>query len=427
MKRFIKQVIELYRNAYGGLSNSAWMLAFIMFVNRAGSMVMPFLSVYLKEGLDFSLKDTGVLMSCFGLGAMGGSFLGGYLTDKLGQFKVQVGSLVVGGIGFLLVSQLSTFWTLAIGLFLLSCITESLRPANSASIASYSRPENITRVFSLNRMAINLGFSIGPALGGLLAAISFQALFIVDGLTCIGAGILFYFFFRKRQIRSALRKEQNLQNKHLKKSPYEDWRYIIFVIMVMCYAIAFFQLFMTLPLYYRDVYGLSEQAIGGLLALNGLIVFAIEMVLVYLIGQRWRIGKLIFWGTLLMGLAYMCLNLGYSPAILIFSMILLSFSEILAMPYMSTMAVNRSGEHSMGGYMGMYSLAYASAFVLAPFTGTRFVEIYGFDVFWWTLGGMSVLVATGFLWISQYLEKPVSVNNDSETEIDEVKTATSDL
>src|SRR5690606_21040110 len=152
-----------------------------------------------------------------------------------------------------------------------------------------------TRVFSLNRMTINLGFSIGPAMGGLLAAISFQLLFIVDGLTSIGAGILFYFFFRKRQIRSALRKEQNLQNKHLKKSPYKDWRYILFVVMVMGYAITFFQLFMTLPLYYRDVYGLSEQAIGGLLALNGLIVFAIEMVLVYLIGQRWRIGKLIFW------------------------------------------------------------------------------------------------------------------------------------
>lgn len=353
-------------------------------------------------------------MSCFGLGAMGGSFLGGYLTDKLGQFKVQVGSLVLGGIGFILVSQLSTFVTLAFGLFALSCITESLRPANSASIASYSRPENITRVFSLNRMAINLGFSIGPALGGLLAAISFQALFIVDGLTCIGAGILFYFFFRKRQIRSSLRKEQNLQNKHLKKSPYKDWRYIIFIGMVMCYGIAFFQLFMTLPLYYRDVYGLSEQAIGGLLALNGLIVFAVEMVLVYLIGQRWRIGKLIFWGTILMGLAYVSLNLAFSPVILIFSMILLSFSEILAMPYMSTMAVNRSGEHSMGGYMGMYSLAYATAFVLAPFTGTRFVGAYGFDLFWWVLGLFSLLLGIGFLFVSKKLERNIP---DSEASL----------
>lgn len=416
MKRFIGQVIELYRKAYGGLSSAAWMLAFVMFVNRAGSMVMPFLSVYLKEGLDFSLKDTGVLMSCFGLGAMGGSFLGGYLTDKLGQFKVQVGSLVFGGIGFLLVSQLSSFWTLSFGLFALSCITESLRPANSASIASYSRPENITRVFSLNRMAINLGFSIGPALGGLLAAISFKALFIVDGLTCIGAGILFYFFFRRKQIRSALRKEQNLQNKHLKKSPYRDWRYIIFVSMVMCYAVVFFQLFMTLPIYYRDVYGLSEKSIGALLALNGLIVFLIEMILVYWIGQRWRIGKLIFIGTLLMALAYMSLNWGHSSLILILSMILLSFSEILAMPYMATMAVNRSGEHSVGGYMGMYSLAYATAFVISPFAGTRFVGAFGFDLFWWTLSGITILVAIGFIWISSYLEKPISMDLQTETE-----------
>src|SRR5690606_17224760 len=118
---------------------------------------------------------------------------------KLGHFRVQLVSLILGGGLYFTLINLRQFEYMAAGVFILSLVNDMLRPANSASIAYYSRPENVTRAFSLNRMAINLGFSIGPAIGGVVAALSYKWLFIADGVTCIAAGIFFYFYFRSQQ------------------------------------------------------------------------------------------------------------------------------------------------------------------------------------------------------------------------------------
>ena len=167
-----------------------------MLINRIGAMVVPFLGVYMVAELHFTLSQTGVVLSCFGLGAMAGSTLGGWLTDKVGHFRVQLTSIILSVPVFFLLPFFKNVWSLSIGVLVLSTITETFRPANSVSISVYARPENITRSFSLNRMAVNLGFSIGPALGGILAAISFKLLFYGNGITALLAGLLFYFYFK---------------------------------------------------------------------------------------------------------------------------------------------------------------------------------------------------------------------------------------
>src|SRR5688572_1976537 len=234
----MSQVINLYRNAFGGLSQASWMLALIMFINRAGAMVVPFLSVYLTEAMGFKLKDAGIIMSLFGMGATCGAFLGGWLTDKIGHFKVQLSSLFLSSAMFLVVVQLKTFESIAVGIFILSLVAECLRPANSSSVAHYAKPENVTRAFSLNRMASNLGFSIGPALGGLLASIAYKWLFIGDAITCICAGILFYFYFRSRtglkpkQTKTSGEEQTDESPKPAKiRSPYVDLKFVLFAIL----------------------------------------------------------------------------------------------------------------------------------------------------------------------------------------------------
>lgn len=153
------------------------MLALVMLINRTGSMVLPFLGVYMVKELGFTLKEAGVVLSCYGFGSVIGAWLGGKLTDKLGHFKVQSVSLFLTFPIFFVLYFLRDVLSLSIGVFVLTLVADTFRPANSVSIVYYAKPENITRAFSLNRMAINLGFSIGPAVGGLLAAISYQLLF----------------------------------------------------------------------------------------------------------------------------------------------------------------------------------------------------------------------------------------------------------
>jgi predicted MFS family arabinose efflux permease len=370
------------------------MLALVMLINRSGTMVLPFLSIYLTGSLGFSLQQAGIVLSMFGLGSMAGAWLGGWLTDRIGHFRVQLGSLTGGGILFILLSAVDRFLSLAVGIFLVSLVAEALRPANASSIASYARPENIARAFSLNRLAINLGFSIGPALGGLLAVVSYRLLFWADGLTCLGAALFFYFYFRNRRGQEP-KPGIKIPGTGVPRSPYRDAPFLLFVLFTCLFAVVFFQLFTTLPLYYREVYQLSERQIGGLLALNGLVVFSLEMIVVYMLGRSQPMRLLISSGIALTGFSFLILVFKELPAILVLSMIGMSLGEILAMPFMATYTVQRSGEGNMGAYMGLYTIAYSAAHVLAPSLGTTILHNAGFDALWWASGILSLVAATG--------------------------------
>lgn len=389
------RIVSLYKNAFGGLSRNAWMLALVMLINRSGTMVMPFLGIYLTSALGFSLKEAGIVLSCFGVGSMAGSFLGGWLTDKFGSFYIQFLSLVLGGVLFIVVSGITSFYSLAVAVFILSTVAESFRPANSSSVSFYARPENISRAFSLNRMAINLGFSIGPGLGGLLAAISFRWLFIADGVTCIAAGLFFFFYFRNVKGHQPAEKHRVVEDGKFKNA-YHDYRFLIFIVLTAAFATIFFQLFVSLPLYYRDVYHLSEGKIGGLIAFNGVIVFALEMVMVYILSHRVRINKLIAIGLILVGAGFAVLNTWAHPNILVVGMVILSIAEIFAMPFMLTYAVQRSGISNRGSYMGLYSFAYSTGHVLSPLISTWIIDKHGFEPLWWLSGLFSVLIGIGF-------------------------------
>ena len=157
----IKSSIAVYRNAYIGLSDATWWLALVMFVNRAGTMVLPFLTVYLREDMHYSIAAAGWEVALFGIGALLGNFIGGRLTDKIGFSPVQFWSLFLNGVLFIVLGQMRTFWQIGSCMFIIGVVGEAFRPANAAAVANYSRPENRTRSYSLNRLAINLGFSIG--------------------------------------------------------------------------------------------------------------------------------------------------------------------------------------------------------------------------------------------------------------------------
>ncbi len=394
----MKRLIQLYKNAFSDLSRPAWMLALVMLINRSGTMVLPFLSIYLTSALGFTLEQTGIILSAFGVGSMAGSFFGGWLTDKFGHFYVQLLSLAIGGILFLILAYIEGFYALTFGILFLSTIAESFRPANSASVSFYAKPENVSRAFSLNRMAINLGFSIGPAAGGLLAAISFKLLFIADGITCIGAGLFFYFYFRNVKGHEPKQTDPEVK-KSRAISAYRDHRFLMFTLLASCFAIIFFQLFITLPLYYRDAYHLSEGKIGALLAMNGITVFTLEMILVYILGKTSAIHRLIFYGMVMVGFGFVVLNIVHAPVILVIGMFILSIAEIFAMPFMVTYVVRKSNLLNRGSYMGLYSLSFSIGHVVSPILSTHAIEHYGFEMLWWFSGIFSVLVGIGF-WIA---------------------------
>ena len=386
------------------------MLALIMLINRSGAMVIPFLGVYINQSLHFSMKDTGTVLSCFGFGAVCGSWLGGWLSDKAGHFNIQFLCLVLAVPVFCILPELKTPVALSSGVFLLSLITETFRPANSVSIASYTLPKNITKAFSLNRMAMNLGFSIGPALGGFLAAFSYSWLFYGNALTSGIAGLVFYLYFRRRKGNKAKRAIQKHATPGL--SPWRDKLFIVFSFLCCLYSICFFQLLSTLPLFYRQEHQLSELNIGLILAFSGLVVFSLEMLLVHIADKRLSASSVIILGTILCGVSFVMLLLPGKYLVLYTSIFILCISEILAMPFMATVTMQRASVEKQGAYMGMNSLAFSAAHVISPYAGTRIADFYGFNLLWSLTGILSIFTALGFWLVMKNMQNKKTIGTE---------------
>src|SRR5690606_24655839 len=111
--------------------------------------------------------------------------------------------------------------------------------------------------------------SIGPALGGFLAAFSYRLLFYGNALSCAIAAIVFYLYFRNRSCEKR-EKHGTKPIVHAGRSPWKDTQFVLFSLLCCLYTICFFQLLITLPLFYREVHLLDEWDIGLILGFSGL-------------------------------------------------------------------------------------------------------------------------------------------------------------
>ncbi len=401
----MRRVAALYKASYSGLSPASWWLSAVMLINRSGTMVVPFMTLYLTESLHYSIAKANLVFAIFGAGAVCGGLIGGRLADRFGFYSVQLITLCGGGILFMVLGQMRTYPMICLFTFLLAIINDSFRPANAIAIAHYSKEENRTRSYSLNRLAINLGWALGGALGGFIAAHNYNLLFIIDGCTNIGAAILLRIFLKPAKQKTP----QPDVPKARRFEAYRDVRYVAFIVLTTLFAYVFFQLFSTLPVYFRQSLHLSEPVIGATMAGNGLLIALFEMVLVFrLEGQRHPL-HFIPIGTFLVATSFMIFNLlPGGIAVAIISTLLVTLGEMLAMPFMNTFWVSRTNSGNRGQYAGLYTVAWATAQVLGPATGGVLADNFGFTMLWWIMTGIAVIAAFGFWYLHRVELRTVS-------------------
>ncbi len=385
-----------YRNAYSGLSKQTWLLSLIMLINRSGTMVVPFMSLYLTSPkMGYSVGDAGIVFGLFGAGAFCGAWLGGRLTDKIGFYPVQLFTLTVGGILFMLLGQMKTYPLICTFTFLLSFVNEAFRPANSTAIAFFSKDENRTRSYALNRLAINLGWAVGSALGGFLAHINYELLFWVDGFTNIGAALLMWLVLKPVSYKTPAKKIT--VDAPLIQSAYKDKTFLSFAFVTMLFACCFFQLFNNLPLYFEKDLHFSTPFIGILMAANGIIIALVEMVLIYKLEGKRKNMLYITIGVFMVGLSFLLLNItGAAVTVAISMIVLVTFGEILSMPFMNSYWIARTQPSNRGQYAALYTMAWSAAQTLGPMGGAQLAEHAGFNVLWWTVGALSIVASFAF-------------------------------
>ncbi len=397
----MQKIFRSYIDSFEGLRKEVWLLSLITLINRAGTMVIPFLSLYLTKSRGFTLDEVGWILTFFGLGSVTGSWLGGKFTDKFGHYRTMAGSLIVSSVFFVLLQFPDTFWSIALGIFLVMAAADTFRPAVFVAISAYSRPQNRTRSVTLIRLAINLGFSAGPALGGLIIATAgYSGLFWVDGFTCLIAGILLLILLHPKR---AVEEPEDIITSSL--NAFGDKLYLLFIGAMVLFGFIFLQYFSTMPLFYADYHQLDEFEIGLLLGLNGLTIFLLEMPLIkYMESRNHSVVGYVILGILLSGLSFLAINLTDWVGILVVGMLLVTIGEMIAFPFSNKFALDRSDGKKRGSYMALYSIAFSVSHIFSHNSGMHLVAGIGFEWTWYIILAMA-LIGAGMLVLLQSLLK----------------------
>jgi len=404
-------MVRFYRQLFSGLPREVWNLSLVTVVHRSGTMVLPFLTLYLTTRHGFSAREAGGVLSLYGVGAIGGAYVGGWLSDRVGSISTQVVGLCLSAGGLAVLSSMQSPLSIVVIVLLWSIVVESIRPANAVTLAELSPPQLQVRAFGLRRLAMNLGMSIGPAVGGVLAAYSYLWLFFVEAsVSLLAAGLLWALFHYRRQAVDQERSNYTAtaSRSATPRSPWRDGVFLVLVGLVTLLVTVLCQLFGAYPLTLSEEYHLPEYTIGLVFTLNTLVIVVFQMPIIHAVA-RFDPLQVIGLGAFLLCAGFALLPLTSSLGPIGVIVLVWTLGEMLTTPLLEGFVAHRSSVESRGQYMGLFSAAFSLAFVLAPLGGTWVYEVWGYRTLWFLCGVLGVMLWAAFSFLSVMVRKQQSV------------------
>src|SRR5262245_57665451 len=307
------------------LPRPVWILFAGTFLNKFGSFVVPFLTLYLtRRGL--STSDAGMAIGGYGAGTLLASIFGGHLADTFGRRKTIVLSMVSAGAAMMWLSQAHSLGGIVALTFLAGLTGELYRPASSALLADLVPAAQRVTAFSAYRLAFNAGWAFGPATAGFLAGYSFFWLFLGDALTSVLFGLIAYSCLPRNTGFGAIQNDWGEAWHVIRR----DRRFLRALVANLACSLVFLQMASTYGLHVTAV-GHSEKVFGALLSLNGVLVVLCELPITGLT-RRFPARRVMAVGYLLIGGGFALNAWSRSIPALVCAMIVFTLGEMISIP-----------------------------------------------------------------------------------------------
>ncbi len=381
------------------LPREVWFLCLAILVNRAGTMVLPFLTLYLTVDRKFSPGTAGLALTVYGIAAIIVAPLAGRLSDHFGGLRIIKLSLVLSGVilfifpfvnGLIGILAITGLWAL---------VNEAFRPPSMAIIGNLVRPDQRKAAFALSRLAINLGMSIGPVIGGFLAMRSFRSLFYVDGGTALLAGLLIALLPWRFNQEAHQQPGDSEPSEGSVDSPVavgpvlsdspalryssvlKNRRFLYFLVAMIPIEMVFFQSLAAMPLFLVRDLQITEADFGMLLAINTVIIILVEVPLNAAMTD-WPHRHALVLGALLVGTGFGGLVLGGGVLGVAATVVVWTFGEMIFLPASAAYVSDIAPPAQSGAYMGLYTMGFSVAFAIGPLLGVQALERFGPNSVW---------------------------------------------
>jgi predicted MFS family arabinose efflux permease len=355
-----------------GLPRRVWLLCGCTLVNRMGTMAFPLLTLYLVQGLGWAPRKAGTVLLGYGIGSLVSAPLAGLVADRVGHGRVLRVSLWGSGV-LLMLLPLVKHPAGLLGLVVLwAALTQAFWPSSMALLAGLAGPGQRRAVFALHRAVSNLGMAVGPALGGVIAMVSFSWVFWTDGITTlVSAGLLTLFLFLEREVDRPPGRDQDGGS-----GAWRDPRLLSLLLGFLPVLLVFWQVGGILPLYVVRDLGCTTRFFGLIFTVNTLLIVALEVPLNVAMA-RCPHGRQLVLGSLLVAAGFGLVGLARGHGAILACAVIWTFGEMILFPTTADAVAALAPGHRRGEYMGLYSLAFAAASALGPWLGLTVYALAG--------------------------------------------------
>lgn len=393
-------MLKSIRNTYRKFNKNFWVLVGASFIDSVGgALIFPFLSLFMTRKFDVGMTEVGTMFLIWGLGAgLLGNTLGGAIADKLGRKKSIIFGLIASAtsaLAMVFIKDLVVFYVVigVIGIF-----EDIAGPARQAMIADLVPEELRTDAYGIMRIEFNLAVTIGPAIGGLMAAKSFSLLFIIDFfISLLVAAIVFLFLPETKPETEEHQKEESLKETFRGyRKVFEDKLFITFVVVVMLETLMYFNMNSTLSVYLVNFHGISTTQFGYILSLNAIMVVVMQIFISRVVSD-WKPMLTMALGNILYVIGFSMYGYVNSYGMFLFAMVIITIGEMIIAPIAQSLVAHFAPENMRGRYMAVNSLAWMLPVSVGPLGAGLIMDNYDPRILWFVAGGIGLLDVAGFL------------------------------
>lgn len=401
------------RTLYDDYPRQFWVLMGAAFIDMVGNtLLLTFFALFLTDKFDISMARAGIVFAIFAATGFVGSTLGGALVDSMGRKPVVLFGLVVSALGNVAVVLADSFTLVCFFAAGLGIADSIATPAWQSMKADLLPEEKRSEGFGLSRVLFNLALVVGPALGGLLAGISYVLVFSVDAVASIITAVLLFLFIPETKPDHAAsgaehQPETLVQTFRGYGRVLQDRVFFIFVLICTAVSLVYFQMNTTLSVFLRDERGIEPERFGLLISLNAVLIVALQLSVARQIRQRGLPPMLVLAvGTLLYAFGFSMF--GYTHAYLLFAvaMVIITAGELLSVPVGQAVAARLAPDHMRGRYLALYSLNLMIAGGIGPWLAGQVINTLGFEWVWYLAGIIGVLAALAYGALHYTIEMP---------------------
>ncbi|WP_405587769.1 MFS transporter [Streptomyces sp. NBC_01190] len=417
-----------------------WWLWTVTLVNRCGGFVAPFLALYLTSDRGHSTSYVGLVVSLYGLGAMGADLLGGQSADRIGRRPTLLWGNLAAAVCTVALGLADGSVPIAVLTFMVGLTGNLARPAVAALLADTVPEASRARAFALNYWAINIGFALSAVVAGAMARHGYLALFVGDAATTAAcAAVVWYRIPESRPgaARPAVGADKSdggggysgaepgepaeradpaeRAGRAGPAQPAEPAEpaapvgrsdrtpvrgrggrgvFAVLVALTVLLYLVYQQATSTLPLTMNRA-GFSAQQYGWVIGVNGAVIVLLQLPLTRWFGGRDR-AVLLAVGALLTGGGFALAGVAGTVVVYAATVAVWTVGEILCAPAAMALATELSPPQARGRYLGLYTLSFSTAAFAGPALGSLVLGRAGATVLWTGCGAAGVVTALGY-------------------------------